>query len=141
MPKGIAAVFIISRMFSYISVRVTSDTRRVLVDTGEQLSPKKAPDIIALPAITGLTPIVWAMAIQIAPIVAAVPKDVPIRKDTKQFNKKARRIKIEGVISCTQYTTMVGIVPADLHRPVSTPINIMVSNTADQHSCKHSKHQ
>ena len=129
IPKGIAAVFIISRIFSYISVRVTSDTKRVLVDTGEQRSPKKAPDMIAPPAITGLTPIVWAMAIQIAPMVAAVPKAVPIRKDTRQFNKKARRIKMDGVISCTQYTTMVGIVPADLHKPVSTPINTIVSST------------
>ena len=50
--------------------------------------PEKAPDIAAPPARARLISIAWAMAIQMAPIVAAVPKEVPIRKDTRLFNKK-----------------------------------------------------
>ena len=102
ITKGTIESFISFGIFLYISVWVTSATSRVLVDTGEHRSPKKAPDIAAPPARARLISIVWAMAIQMAPIVAAVPKEVPIRKDTRLFNKKVSSKNTEGVISCTQ---------------------------------------
>jgi hypothetical protein len=46
----------------------------------------------------GLTPMVFAMVMQIRPMVAAVPNEVPIKKDRRQFSRKVRKIIRDGRI-------------------------------------------
>jgi len=75
-------------------------TRSALVDTGEHLSPKNMPDNTAPPVKTGLTFIAAPKDAQITPIVAALPKDVPVSIDIPLFNKKVIRRKTDGWISC-----------------------------------------
>lgn len=62
-----------------MSVRVSVATRSALVDMGEHLSPKYAPDKIAPPVSQSGTPKFSAIAAQMTPIVAAVPNAVPIK--------------------------------------------------------------
>ena len=64
---------------------------RELVETGDQRSPKKAPAKIAPPTSMGLSPMVLAMVIHTTPMVAAVPKEVPVSTDTPQLSKKLSR--------------------------------------------------
>ena len=94
--NGINAVFIIVLIFLKISVWVNSQIRCAPDDIGEQRSPKNIPEIIAPPAyMTGIF-MLCAKVIQITPIVAELPKAVPIKKDPKQHNKKAIRSIICG---------------------------------------------
>ena len=84
--KGINAVFSIVLIFVKISVLVSSQIRFAPDDIGEQRSPKKMPERIAPPVyITGMR-ILLAKVMQITPIVAALPKAVPIRNDTTQHS-------------------------------------------------------
>ena len=41
-------------------------------------------------------PLALAIDIQIMPIVAAVPKDVPVKRETKQQSRKTIKINIDG---------------------------------------------
>ena len=95
--KGTAAVLNIFRILSNRFVSVTEATRIALLESGEHLSPKKQPEITAPPLITGLTPAVPAIVILITPIVAAVPNEVPVIKETRQFIKKMVTIRIDGL--------------------------------------------
>ena len=101
-------------------------TSRALVDTGEHLSPKKAPDKTAPPVSIGLTPIVEPMEAQITPIVAEVPKDVPVRTESPLLRRKVIRRKTDGRIRVEALETMKGMVPEALQRAVITPIRIKV---------------
>ena len=103
-------------------------TSRALVDTGEHLSPKKAPDKTAPPVSIGLTPIVEPMEAQITPIVAEVPKDVPVRTESPLLRRKVIRRKTDGRIRVEALETMKGMVPEALQRAVITPIRIKVIN-------------
>ena len=79
-------------------VPVSSLTRRALVETGEHRSPKRTPESIAPPVRMGFAPIVIPIVTQITPIVAAEPKDVPIRNETRQHRAKVIKIKDFGLI-------------------------------------------
>lgn len=60
---------------------VTLETSTGESDSGEILSPKKAPTTIA-PAVTGSgTPKPWATPIKATPTVARVPQEVPAMVD------------------------------------------------------------
>ena len=76
-----------------------ADTSRALVDMGEHRSPKKDPDRMDPAESTGLSPMVLAMVMQMAPMVAAVPKEVPVRKDIPAHRRKASRGKTAGEMS------------------------------------------
>ena len=80
-----------------ISVCVTSATRVALEETGEQRSPKKAPDRTAPPSKNGGILIVEAMTEQITPMVAAVPKEVPVRKESIAFKRNVIIRNTEGI--------------------------------------------
>ena len=99
------------------------------MDTGEQRSPKNTPDSTAPPASTGLNPMAWAMLMQITPIVAAVPKAVPVRTDTPQFIQKAKSTKAEGWSTWTQAVMITAMVPQARQRAVSIPMNRNNSST------------
>jgi hypothetical protein len=103
-------------------------TSNALVDTGEHPSPKKAPDKTAPPVSIGLTPIVEPMEAQITPIVAEVPKDVPVRTESPLLRRKVIRRKTDGLIRVEALETIKGIVPEALQRAVITPIRIKVIN-------------
>mgnify|MGYP007066589739 CR=1 FL=1 len=92
------------------------------MDTGEHRSPKKIPDTTAPPVNSGFTPMADPMVIQTTPMVAAVPKDVPVSTETAQFNKKLSSKKPEGWISPAETAMISGMVPAPLHRAVRIPI-------------------
>ena len=84
---------------AYRSVSVRAETSRALVDMGEHRSPKKDPDRMAPAASTGDSPMAVAMVMQMVPTVAAVPKEVPVRKDMAVHRRKASRGKAAGEIS------------------------------------------
>ena len=86
--KGINAVLTIVLILLKISVSVNSLIKCAPDDIGEQRSPKNIPERMAPPAYTAGIFILFANVIQIMPIVAALPKAVPIRNDTKQHSKK-----------------------------------------------------
>ena len=86
--KGTSAVFTIVLILSKTFVCVNSLMRCAPDDIGEHRSPKNIPEMTAPPAyITGMF-ILFANVIQITPMVAALPKAVPIKNDTKQHSKK-----------------------------------------------------
>ena len=110
-------------MFSKISVFVRAETNNALVETGEHLSPKKAPDKTAPPTKLISIPMLVAKTPQMPPIVAAVPKAVPVSMDTQQFNKNVITKKLAGFIKGYTKQTITEIVPEQRHKAVSTPIN------------------
>ena len=98
-------------------------TRSALVETGEHLSPKYTPDNIAPPVKRGSTFITAPIEAQITPIVAAVPKEVPVNMDIPLFSRKTIRRKTDGRISFAARQTIEGIVPDALQRAVIIPIS------------------
>ena len=119
--NGTTAVRNIFFMLVKISVFVSSETSNALVETGEQRSPKRTPESIAPPAITGFMFIEYAIVMQMTPIVAAEPKDVPIRNETPQQRRNVISTKTLGFMSFTADEMMNGIVPLALHDAVSIP--------------------
>ena len=88
MANGRIEERIMTGIFPFTSVFVRSETRSALVETGEHLSPKNTPDSTAPPASTGLIPMDSAIVMDITPTVAALPKEVPVRKDIRQLIRK-----------------------------------------------------
>ena len=88
---------------------------------GDQRSPKKAPASAAPPASSSGTPIPEAIETQMEPIVAAVPKDVPVMTETRQQSRKVMRTKRDGVARGTAYATIAGMTPAARQSPVRMP--------------------
>ena len=82
-----------------MSVLVMVLTKRALVETGEQRSPYKAPARMAPPVQKILISMAEAMLAQITPIVAAVPKEVPVRVETTAHRINVSNIKTDGWIS------------------------------------------
>ena len=68
-------------------------TNIAIVDIGEVLSPTYIPDNTAPPTRASLSPIDFAITIHITPILAAVPKDVPIIIDIAEQSKKVATTK------------------------------------------------
>ena len=96
--NGIKDVFIIFGMLSVTFVFVRSATKSALVDTGEHLSPKKMPESIAPPENTGFTPMAFASVMQMTPMVAAVPKEVPVKNEISEFIRKTAAKNQLGLI-------------------------------------------
>ena len=96
---------------------------KALVETGEHLSPKYAPEMIAPPIIAGLILRASATVMHIVPIVADVPNAVPVRNETKQLSKNESTTKKLGCIIFTEWQTMAGIVPEARQRAVIRPIS------------------
>ena len=93
---GTAAVRSILRIFFSTAVPVSSATSSALVETGLQRSPKNTPDSTAPPTRVISSPMPAAMVEQITPMVAAVPKAVPVSTDTMALSKKVISKKICG---------------------------------------------
>ena len=66
------------------------------------------------------------MAAQMTPMVAAVPKEVPVRTDTRQLSRKAIITNRAGWMSRAEKQTITGMVPACRHRAVSIPMSTKV---------------
>ena len=96
IENGTTVVLNMRRILLKISVLVSSATKRALVETGEQRSPKKTPDKTAPPTRSMGMFMAAAIVVQITPMVAAVPKAVPVRKETAQFRRKAISKNREG---------------------------------------------
>ena len=60
------------------------------------------------------------------PMVALVPKAVPVRTETAQFKRNVMSRKIEGRIRAEALRTIREIVPAARQKAVSTPISTNV---------------
>ena len=88
ITNGTKAVFCIIIRFLKRFVLVSELIRRALVLIGEHRSPQNAPEITAPPEIRIGMPILLAIVIHITPIVADVPKAVPVRNETKAHSKK-----------------------------------------------------
>ena len=104
--KGTAAVFAILSTFFVTSVFVRPATRRAEPLIGLMRSPKKEPARIAPPARTLSAPIADAIVMQMTPIVAAVPVEVPMRVDMRQQTRKVMRMKMPGVMRLAQTLTV-----------------------------------
>ena len=98
-----------------------------LVDIGDHRSPTKIPDITAPAVKSGETPSDAPIVIEITPMVATVPKDVPVRTESSVFAKKMRTRKNSGRMRSDTKITISGIVPAARQLAVSIPIkrNVM----------------
>ena len=68
-------------------------TSSALEDMGEHRSPKNTPDRMAPPSKGAGSPAARPNIMQIKPMVLAVPKDVPVRKDIRLQSRKAQRAK------------------------------------------------
>ena len=88
-----------SLMFWNRFVLVKPATNKALVDIGEQRSPKYMPEREAPPSRAGSIPMILPIVMQMTPIVAIVPKDVPVRNDTKQFRRKVMSKKTLGIMT------------------------------------------
>ena len=60
---------------------------------GEQRSPKKLPERMAPPVRAGFRPAALDMSIQMTPMVLAVPKEVPVRKDIREHSRNVHSTK------------------------------------------------
>ena len=85
--NGTSEVRSMAGMLPDTVVRVSVATSRALVETGEQRSPKYAPDRTAPPVNTAGTPASLATKAQMVPMVAAVPNDVPVRNDMSEHKR------------------------------------------------------
>ena len=63
------------------------------------------------------------------PMVAAVPKAVPVRRDMPQLSRKASSRKSGGQISSDAQQTMTAMVPQARHRAVKKPMRPKVMRT------------
>ena len=86
--NGSHALRIMFLMLSKMLVLVSSLTKSALVEKGEQRSPKNAPERMAPPRSSGFAPSETPMLMQITPMVAAVPKEVPVSTEIPQFKRK-----------------------------------------------------
>lgn len=126
---GTTAVLTMRRQFVKISVFVMAATRRALVDMGEQRSPKYEPAMMAPPEYIGGIFMLLAIVMQITPMVAAVPKDVPVRADTRAHSRNdARRTALPSHY-CEAWYTIYGIVPLMRQAAVSMPTRDRVMRT------------
>jgi len=91
--NGTAPVTIIFFTLEYKSVSVTAATKMALDETGEHLSPKNEPEMIAPAAALVLTPPPFASTMSTTPMVPMVPKLVPRANETRHDNKNANKIK------------------------------------------------
>ena len=78
---------------------------------------------MAPPARAGEVPIPWAMIMEMTPMVAAVAKELPRRKETAPFITKVSTTTWDDEIHLDAPPTMAGIVPQALQNAVSTPIS------------------
>ena len=86
--KGSQAERSMFLILSKILVFVSSLTKSALVEKGEQRSPKNAPDRMAPPRSRGLVPAEIPMLMQMTPMVAEVPKEVPVSTEIPQQSRK-----------------------------------------------------
>ena len=86
-----------------MSVLVRLHISWALDDMGEQRSPKKLPERMAPPVRRGLRPAALEMSIQMTPMVLAVPKEVPVRKDMAEHRRKVQSTKYLGFIRPTAW--------------------------------------
>ena len=86
-------------MWSYRSALAVAEASRVVSDSGESLSPKWEPEIIA-PAAKGRgTPMPAATPMSATPTVAAVPQQAPVAREVMEQMMKARGRNIWGLMS------------------------------------------
>ena len=106
-------------------------TSRALEDMGEHRSPKNTPDRMAPPSKGAGRPAARPSIMQIKPMVLAVPKEVPVRKDIRLQSRKAQRAKAPGWIHPTAWYRMNGMVPQirqpAVIRPIKTNTHRMVA--------------
>ena len=81
------------------------------------------PERIAPPIQNGSSSIARPIAIQITPIVAPVPKEVPVRIDTIQLRRNAITRNADGDTSFDDQHTITAIVPDARHSAVIKPIS------------------
>ena len=68
---------------------------------GKQRSPKYTPERIAPPVIHEGIPSAEAIVAHTTPIVAAVPRAVPVRTEIRQFRRNVISKNVDGFIRCT----------------------------------------
>ncbi len=96
---------------------------------GEQRSPKYAPASTAPPASSSFAPIEAAIVMHTTPMVAAVPNDVPVRKDIRPHRRKMARGAAAGTTSGAASVTSSATVPHARHEAVSTPMSTNAVST------------
>ena len=84
-----------------MSVRVRLHISWALEDMGEQRSPKKLPERMAPPVRKELKPAAFDMSMHMTPMVLAVPKEVPVRKDMEEHRRKVQSTKYLGCMNPT----------------------------------------
>ena len=85
----------------------------------------KTPARMAPPERSGLTPMASSIVAVMTPIVATVPKAVPVSVERRPLRRKAARSPHSGVMKPAASVTRRAIVPEALHEPVSMPMSAM----------------
>ena len=101
-------VYIMDPMWSYRGTLLTPEARFVVSDRGDILSPNQAPQISAWDSCTLRTAamtsgtgmeVVEATPTRAMPMVATLPKEVPVNSAVSPLRTKARGTRIFGEIS------------------------------------------
>src|SRR6516164_1706232 len=96
-------------------------TKIVVSDSGDILSPMYAPEMTA-PAVIAVDIFrTGAMPTNATPSVAAVVQELPLTAPTAAQMTAMMAKKMAGRSSARPYDTIVGIVPARFHVPISAP--------------------
>ncbi len=127
--KGTAAVRTMARKFSPKPVCVTTRTSKALVESGEQRSPKYAPESTAPPQTNASAPIEFASVMHTTPIVAAVPNAVPVRNDITPHSKNVASGATCGLKNGEAIMTICATVPAARQKAVRIPIKTKAVST------------
>lgn len=80
---------------------------------------------MAPPSTAGSTPADCPIVAHITPMVAAVPNDVPIRKETTLQLIRAMSTNVAGVKKPAARETRAEMVPLARYRPVSMPMKMI----------------
>ena len=92
-------VYIMDPMWSYRGTLLTPEARFVVSDRGDILSPNQAPQTTAaMTSGTGME-VVEATPTRAMPMVATLPKEVPVNSAVSPLRTKARGTRIFGEIS------------------------------------------
>ena len=116
----------IDRMWLQRSVPATAGVRLVVSDSGDILSPKKAPETTAPAAQYSGTPSAWAMPMMARPTVPTVPHEVPVASETTVARMQVAGRKMRGLSMPRPMSRMVGTVPAAIQLAMTMPTHMMM---------------
>ena len=116
-------VHIIFLMWAKRSEPATAEAKLVESESGDILSPKTAPEMIAPAVNAGLTPNVAPIPKRARPTVETVVKPLPMAKPTSEQTMKTDGTKNLALIKWKPSTISEGIIPALIQTAIKLPMS------------------